>query len=434
VCKFLGPAVIQKFTTSLTCFEAVRGPDALSVYLQKVCSNYRVNSSLSTHLISVSKLPRYFCSMSSKVLVALVSVVLGIYPLSPAQAIENGIDATGNSHVVKIVSKYNTSKVKMCSGGVLSEYIVVTAAHCLDDESGLLSKEIWVLPPGSVSNRDSSGAYLRDSTWISVDGTQITLTYQNSSQKVEDDDLAFLVLSKPVELKISTSIPSEDETLRLKSSNAPLRLYGYGYISDSGNSSDAPRYYIARFDSQTPTSVKNSGYASSSESTSCQGDSGGPVLSITPTNVTVVGVITGGATSVRCGKKQNDGKYYTLFTYLSRYANLAFAAASSANKKVAESSNQLKLSAEEAKTKAESDLATTRQESSNLQSELKSTQDELSDALFQIEELERVIQNLQNEIKLLTSKLTVTINCVKGSRTKKVTGIDPKCPTGYKKK
>jgi hypothetical protein len=32
VCKFLGPAVIQKFTTSLTCFEAVRGPDALSVY------------------------------------------------------------------------------------------------------------------------------------------------------------------------------------------------------------------------------------------------------------------------------------------------------------------------------------------------------------------------------------------------------------------
>ena len=32
------------------------------------------------------------------------------------------------------------------------------------------------------------------------------------------------------------------------------------------------------------------------------------------------------------------------------------------------------------------------------------------------------------------SKKKVTITCVKGKLTKKVTGINPKCPSGYKKK
>jgi uncharacterized coiled-coil protein SlyX len=59
---------------------------------------------------------------------------------------------------------------------------------------------------------------------------------------------------------------------------------------------------------------------------------------------------------------------------------------------------------------------------------------ELEEVNQKVEELEIIIQNLQNEIRVLTARLTVTINCVKGKTTKKVTGIDPKCPSGYKKK
>ena len=351
-----------------------------------------------------------------------------------ATAIENGLDATGNQHVVKVISIYSKGRVSSCSGGLLSDYVVVTAAHCLDDESGLISKEIWVLPPGSVAKRDASGAYQTDATWIQVDNTQITTTFQNVSTKVENDDLAFLVLSRPLELKVNTLIPSEDETTKLKSSNATLRLYGYGYISDAGKISDAPNYYIGRFDSQTPISVKNSGYATSIDATSCQGDSGGPVLSVTATTVTVVGVITGGATSIRCGKKNTDGKYYTLFTYLSRYANLAFAAASSASKKAIEAANTAREKAEDALSQAEADYKEARQEAEDAASELELVQGELDEVNQKVDELEIIIQNLQNEIKVLTAKLTVTINCIKGKTTKKVTGIDPKCPSGYKRK
>lgn len=363
-----------------------------------------------------------------------IALLISLVIPTQANAIENGLDATGNQHVVKVISTYSKGKVSACSGGLLSDYVVVTAAHCLDDESGLISKEIWVLPPGSVSKRDASGAYQQDATWIQVDNTQITTTYQSTSTKVENDDLAFLVLSRPIELKVNTLIPSEDETSKLKTSNAALRLYGYGYISDAGKTSDAPNYYVGRFDSQMSVSIKNSGYATSTDATSCQGDSGGPVLSVTATTVTVVGVITGGATSIRCGKKNTDGKYYTLFTYLSRYANLAFAAASSASKKAIEAANSAKEEAEDSLSQAEADYEEARQEVEDAASELALIEGELEEVNQKVEELEIIIQNLQNEIRVLTARLTVTINCVKGKTTKKVTGIDPKCPSGFKKK
>lgn len=367
------------------------------------------------------------------ILLSLLLVTSVAHPLS-ASAIENGKDASGNSHVVKVITLVSKGKVRSCSGGVLSEYVVVTAAHCLDDESGVLSKEIWVLPPGTSSKRDSSGAYIQESTWISVDSTQITLTYQNSSEKVEDDDLAFLVLSRPVKLDVKTVIPSEDETTKLRNSNASLRLYGYGYTSDAGASVESPSYFTARFDSQAAVTVKNSGYATATDATSCQGDSGGPVLSVTPTTVTVVGVITGGPTSIRCGKKQSDGKYYTLFTFLSRYANLAFSAASLATKRATDVVNTDKEKVQDSLNQAISRYQSAEKDAADSLNELELANDELNTANEKIEELERTIQDLQNQIKILTAKLTITINCAKGTQIKKVTGIDSKCPAGYKKK
>lgn len=364
----------------------------------------------------------------------IATLALSVFFASSSFAIENGLDATGSQYVVKVISTYSKGKVSSCSGGILSDYVVVTAAHCLDDESGLLSKEIWVLPPGGVAKRDGNGAYLQDSTWIQVDNTQITTTFQNVSTNVEEDDLAFLVLKRPLDLREVFLIPSEDETNKLKISNGALRLYGYGYISDSGKTSDAPNYYIGRFDNQKTVTVKNSGFASSADSTSCKGDSGGPVLSITATSVTVVGVITGGTTSNVCGKRNTDGKYYTLFTLLSKYANLAFAAASSATKKAVESANAAQKTAEDKSQLSDSNFRQARQEADSASAKSLSIQIELDKATTTILDLELKIQNLQNEIKILTAKLTVTINCVKGKTVKKITGIEPQCPTGYKKK
>jgi hypothetical protein len=45
-----------------------------------------------------------------------------------------------------------------------------------------------------------------------------------------------------------------------------------------------------------------------------------------------------------------------------------------------------------------------------------------------------MVEELENQIKVLNAKLTKTIICVKGNQTRKVFGLDPKCPAGYKKK
>lgn len=38
------------------------------------------------------------------------------------------------------------------------------------------------------------------------------------------------------------------------------------------------------------------------------------------------------------------------------------------------------------------------------------------------------------EVKVIVVKRSTTITCIKGKVLKKVTGVKPKCPTGYKKK
>lgn len=368
-----------------------------------------------------------------RIVLTFVIFLLLIEPVN-SFGIENGKDASGNSHVVRIITQYSRTAVRSCSGGIISEYVVVTAAHCLNAESGLLSKEVWVLPAGATTKRDSLGVFLKDSSWIAVDSTQITLTYQNGTDLVEDDDLAFLVLTTPMKLDIQTNIPSEDETTKLRNSNAALRLYGYGYISDSGNSSDFPSFYVARFDNSVNVSIKNSGYATSTDSTVCQGDSGGPVLSVTPTNVTVVGVITGVTLSRSCGKKQSDGKYYALFTYLSRYANLAFAASSSASKKAMEDVKRVQTEAATAVYESETKLIEVENAKSTIEAQLDSVQTELDSAKARILELEKYILVLEKQIKSFSQKNTTIITCFKGSAIKKVSGVNPKCPSGYIKK
>ena len=84
-----------------------------------------------------------------KTLVVLVSLILlaGIIPT--AQAVENGVDATGSQYVVPIKMEIAPNVFGTCSGALISPYIVVTAAHCAVDVDGLVNKKIYVGVAGS---------------------------------------------------------------------------------------------------------------------------------------------------------------------------------------------------------------------------------------------------------------------------------------------
>lgn len=353
--------------------------------------------------------------MFKRTLTFLLTILVGIstFPQT-ANAIENGLDASGNDFTVFIVSKWNASQISTCSGALLNDYVVVTAAHCINDELGLVSKSIRVAPPGDAIEYNSDGLIVAKSTWVEADTTQVTLTYQSGSTKVTDDDLAFLTLTKPFKSNNLVRIASEDEMLKLKSNSAPIKLYGYGYISDSGKRATSPNYLNAEFENRLHP-LANSAYAKSINGNVCSGDSGGPVVNITPTQILVVGVTTGANISNKCSSKNADGNYRATFTILNRYANLAFATVS----KIASNLSSL--------NEAQNALTLSKNRVAELEAEVDKWNSDYSD-------LELEVTNLKNEIEKLKAQIPKTIICTKGSTTKKVSAVNPKCPTGYKQK
>lgn len=348
----------------------------------------------------------------SSILIFLLAI--SALSIPNAKAIENGQDATGNEFTVYVIANWSGTQISTCSGALLNDYVVVTAAHCINDQTGLVSKKIQVAPPGSLIERNSAGAILIKNDWVEVDSTSVTLSYQSGSTYVTDDDLAFLTLKSGMKSNALVRIASEDEMLKLRNSRAPLKLYGYGYVSDAGQISNSPNFINAEFDTVNST-LANSAYAKSITGDSCSGDSGGPVVNVTPTAITVVGVITGGTRSNKCTAKSSDGVYRTSFTLLNRYANLAFASAS----KIASS-----LSASNG---AQAELAQAKARISELEAEIEKTNGDYSDLVLEND-------SLKSEISNLKLKIPKTILCLKGSVTKKITDVNPKCPTGYKLK
>lgn len=349
--------------------------------------------------------------------------------LSPANAIQGGSDGQNPPNVVFIIGEGSS-----CSGALLSPVVVATAAHCLVNSStGLLKKDIYVAPPGVNIEKNSQGEIIVGSNWAKVTSTQITSTYSDDGSKVADNDVSFIVLNKPFELKVETVIPSEEESEKFISDKASVRIYGYGNVNFA-TSADKAMMSIMKIETKSP-SLKNTIWLTSGNSTACPGDSGGPVIYSTPTKVVVLGIISGGLlseTGPNCARKNNDGQYWSSVTLLSRYANLAFGAAASAlaeaEKRMAD---QKKLADDyyQAALKAKEVAETNFQIGTSYQTRYEDLKSEF-DGIYE--------QNLrlEQELSLANDKLSQlqTITCVKGKKRVAVEGIKPFCPAGYKKR
>lgn len=333
-------------------------------------------------------------------LVASLSLLL----VPQANAIENGQSALDNGVVVDIEIKYNSTQSVSCSGALLSSLVVVTAGHCLLDQSGAISTGIYVSSPGvNVSNFKN---------WTKVKKVYLPEEYEGDRLGgfVNNSDLGFLLLTEPIEVKSPVSLASEKQILALKANSSKLRVLGYGNTTDAGQISDIPYYFDGAFNSQVQADV-NQGSVSSTTAGICKGDSGGPVLYITPTKIVLVGVVTGAQVSITCSKKNADGKYYGSFTIINRFANLASQALTDA----ASLSAELK------------------------QSEIDDLKVSLDDLNTQYEEMAQKISEYDDEVGLLKLELSKyksagvkLIACSKGVVEKYVVSANPKCPSGYK--
>jgi secreted trypsin-like serine protease len=175
----------------------------------------------------------------------------------------------------------------------------------------------------------------------------------------------------------------------------------------------------------------DSANANSTRGGVCSGDSGGPVLVSTASELILVGVITGAQLgNGHCATKSSSGFYQTQFTMLSRYSNLAFSAASTAlSSKEAETNNLHQQNQEltSANTKLSAQVASLTSTNQDQQAKLDGVNTALGSAQGQID-------SLQAQIVELTKKIPTTITCLKGKLIKQITGVNPTCPAGYKKK
>ncbi len=186
----------------------------------------------------------------------------------------------------------------------------------------------------------------------------------------------------------------------LKSASSQLRLIGYGRYGDNSDERVTfPKSFNGTF-SQIPSTYTNSAFMESTVGNACSGDSGSPILSITATQVTVIGINTGGVKSNYCSKLQN-GKYLALFTLIGRYANLAFSSASYTINTINDQYNKTLEGSEQIK----SQLAQANATLSDLTDEISLAKELLEETTKRKEEAEKQIITIKASNVALNKKL-----------------------------
>lgn len=203
----------------------------------------------------------------------------------------------------------DASQNQFCGGTLVSPTKVVTAAHCMVDET---TSSVRVVGGRTYLNGTNGTVARVSKIWIHPDYTDVS----------RGDDVAVLTLSTSMPYTTAKYVSATDTSVYAAGTTA--RIVGWGTTSSGGSSSNQLRTatvptvsnsscggaYGSRF---IASNMVCAGYTSGGTDT-CQGDSGGPFL---------IGGVLAGITS--WGEGCADADYPGIYTRLTTFSSLVTA-------------------------------------------------------------------------------------------------------------
>jgi Trypsin len=350
----------------------------------------------------------------------------------PAYSVQFGVDATGDPNAISIDGS---------SGFLYSDRIIFTAAHIFDHPDSLKywEKDGSVLGPG-VDGRLLNKRY-------KVLKVLIAPTYRArlGNDQTRIDDFAIMILKESIAMQNQVAVASLDDLNRFIKEKIPVLMVGYGLQSPeqrltSQSNFRAPRKMtsiLVNKDSMLEFYAKNTRFIppnqtilsfgipnSENSGAVCDGDSGAGFF-VEQGNLRIyLGPVGGQQAAIpNCRNESNStfgiGGGMSGITPTYKFLDLI----KQAEEIVAEEKRKEAAIVEEARVAAEAKAKLEAEAKAKLEAEAKAKLEAEAKAKLEAEAKAKAEA---------TKKKTIT--CIKGKLLKKVTAINPKCPTGYKKK
>ncbi len=180
---------------------------------------------------------------------------------------------------VAILSEYQGKMLVNCTGTVLSEYIVLTASHCVAEETG---NKLFI----------GQGINPLKNPLFQVDKVKFVAKDFYTNENLGEHDIAILISSK----KLIGMVPVKIGELSV-SESSPLIQIGYGFNTKSDRY-EAPSYgLLRRFNGAQFRELYNRQVIVNEIAgvQSQEGDSGGPLLMNENGKITIQGVLSSGS-------------------------------------------------------------------------------------------------------------------------------------------
>ena len=369
-------------------------------------------------------------------LTLVFGIILNSY--STAHSVEFGQDATGDPNAVK---------VRGGSGFLYSERIIITVGHVIGDEinQGIAywERDGVIYQPGIVTIAGEKQYKVKK---VLVPSTYVYPDYANN---IIIDDLAIIILSEDIPLTKKAVLATEEQMQRFAREKSKVELVGYGITHGSQRNRPYEEMInrppnkltgtllspeeVLQFYRQYPNvdwqKINKPGvygivqHRELKQSHICDGDSGS-VFFVEEDNVRYVLGTTGlGLVNNNCPPPE---KWYGFPSMSWIDPNSKLGDLLKTAEAIVEEDKKREFAAAEA-VRLAAELKVKQEAEAKAAAELKAKQEAEAKAAAELKAKQEA------EAKAAALKKT-TITCLKGKLVKKVTGVKPVCPKGYRKK